>query len=82
MIREDVFKLVANELLITDATKRPFVSNHEALGVIVEEFEELKDEIKASHDEYRANKLMVNEAVQLSGVCIKLVENLYRPEER
>ena len=79
MKREAVIELVKEEMAKNDITKRPFTSNHEALGIILEEFEELKDEIKASHNEYKANKLMVNEAVQLSGVAIKFIENLYEP---
>lgn len=45
-----------------------FNSTHEALGVILEEFEELKEEIKAGRE-----KEACGEAVQLAAMCFKLI---------
>lgn len=80
MNRDLVFELIKDELHLTDCTKQPFRSNHEALGVALEEWDEFKDEIRDSHEERKANRLMVNEAVQLAGVMVKFVENLYNPK--
>lgn len=77
MIREDVMKLVNDELCKTDIEKPKFHSTHEGYGVLKEEFDELWDEIKVSKS-YDANKLMVNEAVQVAAMAIKFIENLYQ----
>lgn len=45
-----------------------FNSTHEALGVILEEFEELKEEIKAGRE-----KEACKEAIQLAAMCFKLI---------
>jgi hypothetical protein len=76
MTRNEIFALVCTELDSANKKYPAFNSTHEGLGVILEEFEELKDEIKLSKS-LTANKLMVNEAVQLAAMAIKFVENLY-----
>ena len=80
MKRKDVIGLVNNELCKTDVEKPKFHSNHEGYGALKEEFDELWDEIKASKEFRTANKLMVNEAVQVAAMAIKFIENLYRIE--
>ena len=45
-----------------------FNSTHEALGVILEEFEELKEAIKNGDEENG-----IEEAVQLAAMCVKLL---------
>ena len=78
MKRKDVMKLVNDELRKTDVEKPKFHSTHEGYGVLREEFEELWNEIKASKVFNKANKLMVNEAVQVAAMAIKFIENLYQ----
>lgn len=76
MTREDIFRLVNNELNETDIDKPKFNSIHEGYAVLKEEFDELWDEIKASKD-FEANRMMVNEAVQVAAMAIKFIDNLY-----
>lgn len=80
MKREDVVQMINDELCKTDIEKPMFHSTHEGYGVLKEEFDELWDEIKASKEFRMANKLMVNEAVQVAAMAIKFIENLYQDE--
>ena len=77
MKREEVMQMIKTELMITDSQKPKFHSNHEGYGVIKEEFDELWDEIKGSKTFDKANRLMVDEAVQVAAMAIKFIENLY-----
>lgn len=76
MIREDVIKLVFDELDKTNIEKPKFHSTHEGYAVLKEKVDELWDEIKVSKS-YNANRLMINEAVQVAAMAIKFIENLY-----
>lgn len=77
MTRNEIMRLINRELDKTDIDKPKFHSNHEGFGVLKEEFDELWDEIKATKEFKRANKLMVDEAVQVAAMAIKFIENLY-----
>lgn len=54
-----------------------YASDHEALGVLLEEFEELKAEVfkKRAHRDRRA---MIHECVHVAAVAVKWAETLKR----
>lgn len=54
---------------------KPFVNQHEAYAVILEEIDELWDEIKKKQSEYDL-KAMRKEAVQASAMLIRLIDEL------
>ena len=80
MKRKDAMKLVNDELCKTDIEKPKFHSTHEGYGVLKEEVDELWDEIKMNKN-INANRLMVNEAIQVAAMAIKFIENLYQNGE-
>ena len=54
-----------------------FASDHEAIGVLLEEFEELKAEVWKKR-EHRDRRAMIHECVQVAAVAIKWAETLQR----
>ena len=58
----------------------PFASAHEALGVILEEFEELKAEIFKKEKD-RSRTAMMLEAMQIAAVAIRFVVDCATEEE-
>jgi len=68
--------------LISAIKKYPlgFHSNHEALGVILEEFEELKDEIFREKYFYARTKKQTREAIQVAAMCIRYILDI--PESK
>lgn len=81
MKREIAMQLIKAELDFTDAERPQFHSTHEGYAVLKEEIDELWDEIKASKSFNSANRMMINEAVQVAAMAIKFIENLYKPEK-
>lgn len=66
-----MFDLVQKE--IDYAAKRfgPFHSSHEHLGVLLEEFEEWKDEVKANTDKM---PIALYELIQIAAVALRYVQ--------
>jgi len=58
-----------------------FHSNHEALGVILEEFEELKDEIKREKYFYARTDKQTREAIQLAAMAIRFILDIPKNKE-
>lgn len=80
MTHNDIVNLIVDELYNANNSYSGFHSTHEGFAVLKEEVDELWDEIKISKNIY-ANRLMVNEAVQVAAMAIKFIENLYHNEE-
>lgn len=78
MKREEIIQLIETELMSTDRDKPRFHSTHEGYAVLKEEVDELWDEIKASKSFDKANRMMVNEAIQVAAMAIKFIETLYQ----
>jgi len=65
--------LVRNELEKSRLKHGDILSAHEGLGIILEEFEEFKDEVKKrNHD----HELMVAELVQIAAMAAKIAEDV------
>ena len=77
MIRSKVLEMIKTELDSANNKYPAFHSTHEGYAVLREEIDELWDEIKVSKST-NANRLMVNEAVQVAAMAIKFIENLYQ----
>lgn len=67
---KEIFDLVAAEVVFADENWPPYNSAHEALGVITEEFEEFKDEVKMKQENRAADK-MRKELIQLAATAIR-----------
>lgn len=78
MTQNDILNLIVEELYSANSKHPAFHSTHEGYAVIKEEVDELWDEIKASKAFDMANRMMVNEAVQVAAMAIKFIENLYQ----
>lgn len=66
-------KLVTKELDRARKLYPNIHSSHEALGVILEEFEEFKDEVKKKNID---KEKMLSELVQIAAMCQKTSEDL------
>lgn len=75
MERKEIIELINAELLIANRNNASFHSTHEGYAVIKEEVDELWDEIKKSKYT-QANRMMMNEAIQVAAMAIKFIENL------
>ena len=62
-----------------DKYKRPYASEHEFYGVLIEEIEELWDEIKMKEELRNYTKLR-KEAIQCAAVLIRYIEQLDKNE--
>jgi NTP pyrophosphatase (non-canonical NTP hydrolase) len=62
---------------MADAQKRygPFASTHEALGVCLEEWDELKSAVQAN-----ALESVRDEALDLAAACLRLAESIRTPD--
>ena len=76
MERKEIMNLINTELYLASRDNASFHSTHEGYAVLKEEVDELWDEIKLSK-ETRANRMMMNEAVQVAAMAIKFIENLF-----
>jgi len=76
-----IHERIHNEL-ISAIKKNPlgFHSNHEALGVILEKFEELKDEIFREKYFYARTEKQTMEAIQVAAMCIRYILDI--PESK
>ena len=74
-LRLSVEQDVAQEAVRADKRYGPFHSTHEGLGVLLEEFDELRDAV-------RANILpaIAREAIQIAAVALRLAEVCRRDE--
>lgn len=75
--RQDIIRMIEEEL--TRANKKfPqfFNSTWEGFGVIYEEFDEMKDEIRKQKAGNYINTPMIKETIQTAAMCIKLLESL------
>lgn len=81
MTRNVAMQLVKTELMFTDKNCPRFHSTHEGYAIMKEEIDELWDEVKRSKSYNIANRMMVDEAVQVAAMAIKFIENLYHNEE-
>jgi len=61
---------ILEELERIDSTQVAFRNENEAMGVLLEEFDELKREMLVTHD-YRAARA---EAIQVAAVAIRIAE--------
>lgn len=73
---KDVIVAVIDEIITTRVEKGCFQSTHEGLGVVLEEWEEFKDEIKANN-----NQNACDEAIQLAAAAINFVID-FKPAEK
>ena len=67
---QKVLEKVIREVEFADTKWPPYNSAHEALGVITEEFEEFKDEVKLKQQDRVADK-MKKELIQLAATAIR-----------
>jgi hypothetical protein len=74
--REQIIEMVVNELNRANTKYPTFNSTWEAFGVIYEEFDELKDEIREQKRGDYIGTPMITETVQLAAMCLKLLESL------
>ena len=81
MTRNDVMQMIDKELDSANNKYPAFHSTHEGFAVLKEEVDELWDEIKVSKST-NANRLMINEAIQVAAMAIKFTENLYCSNKR
>ena len=72
---------VGQEIERIRAMYGPLRSNHEGLGVLLEEFEELKDEIKKRPSSFRKD-LMRTEAIQVAAVAVRIAADLAHDESK
>ena len=72
---------VGEELGRIRAQHNPFVSPHEGLGVLMEEFHELQLEIYKRPTSYRPD-LMRAEAIQVAAVAVRLASDLAHDESK
>jgi hypothetical protein len=72
---------VLEELQRIRARYGPLASTHEGLGVLLEEFEELKDEIKKSANSFRSD-LMRHEAIQVAAVATRIASDLAHDDSK
>ena len=72
---------VLHELQRIRARHGPLASNHEGLGVLLEEFEELKDEIKKNPREFHAYRMRA-EAIQVAAVAVRICADLAHDESK
>ena len=75
---KSVIAAVLDEIINTrkDPNKGPFKSTHEAVGVMLEEWDEFKDEIHANHTQNACE-----EAIQLAAAAINFVID-FKPDEK
>ncbi|MDD3906508.1 MAG: hypothetical protein PHS46_08330 [Candidatus Omnitrophica bacterium] len=69
----DIVRSVVSELRSANRKYPLFNSSHEAMGVILEEWEELKDEIKANRVTENGYSTAEEEAIQLAAMAIKFI---------
>lgn len=69
MQAEEAFALVREEFEQVEKKVRPLNSRHEGLGVLLEEFEELKEAIYDDEQPYR----IVEEATQVAAVAVRIL---------
>lgn len=81
MTKNEIIKLINDELESANSKHPGFSSVHEGYAVIKEEVDELWDEIKVSKS-IGSNMLMVNEAVQIAAMAIKFIETLYKNNKK
>ena len=72
---EDILWEIKQEHTRAISKFSPFNSAHEALAVIWEEFEELKDEVFKKQSE-RNKERMRNEAIQLAAMALRFVRDV------
>ena len=72
MNEDEAFEAVQNEYLLATEKFGPFVSRHEGLAIIWEEFEGLKEKVFTKHD-LEGIYGMQREAVQLAAMAIRFV---------
>ena len=75
MTNEEIIKLILEELESANKKYPNFHSTHEGYAVIKEEVDELWDEIKKSKYT-QANRMMINEAIQVAAMSIKFIKCL------
>ena len=71
MIADHAKSLIATEIRKADERYGPFHSTHEGLGVLVEEFEELKDAIRSNGLE-----AVAKEAIDVAAVATRIAVSL------
>ena len=64
-------QLLHTRIIAADARYGAFASTHEAMGVALEEWDELRDAIKANN-----LAAVAHEALDLAAVCIRLHDQL------
>ena len=69
---EETVLLVLKELTRAQKKFKPFNSPHEGLGVVLEEYDEFKDEIKANN-----TKAACQEAAELAAVAMRFILDLH-----
>ena len=74
---QTVMGMVVDEVQRAQGHGLDYASDHEAIGVMLEEFEELKAEVWKKR-EHRDRRTMLNECVQVAAVAIKWAETLRR----
>jgi hypothetical protein len=75
-VDREVFGEVAGELAAARAKFPAFHSAHEGIGVILEEWEELKAEAFKGGDAPRDHEAMRREAIQVAAMAIRFVEDV------
>lgn len=72
---------VLEEIQRIRARYGPLASTHEGLGVLLEEFEELKDEIKKPPNSFRSD-LLRHEAIQVAAVATRIASDLAHDDSK
>jgi len=75
-IRQEIFSLISRELDRANAKFPPMSSTWEFAGIFQEEYDELKDEIRAQESGEHVSTPMIREAVQCAAMIFKMLESL------